>query len=402
MEADRFATLPPSAFVRLRALLEGRAAGAPALDCTVGEPQHPFPDFIARVLEENIAGYGKYPPPAGPPELRAAIADWIARRYAPDAGTLDPETQVLAVNGTREALFNACLALCPTEKARIRPLVLIPNPFYQSYAAGAAAAGAEAYFWNATAETGHLPDLDEITDAMWERVGAVYLCSPANPQGAAADKSYLQKLLGLARQHDAIIFADECYSEIYTGNAPTGIAEVTGGDYKNVLIFNSLSKRSNLPGLRQGFVAGDETLIARLWKLRSLGGAPTPLPLCAAANACWRDETHVEANRTLYAEKFDDADAAIGNRFDYKRPAGGIFLWLDTVAEWNMDGEKAAIRLWEDAGLRVLPGAYLSRDTANGNPGTDYIRIAMVYDRDTTKDMLDRLTSLSTKEPHHG
>ena len=393
MEADRFASLPPSAFVRLRALLEGRAAGAPALDCTVGEPKHPFPDFIARVLEENIAGYGKYPPPGGPPELRTAITSWIAKRYGAGAGTLDPETQVLAVNGTREALFNACLALCPTEKAGKQPLVLIPNPFYQCYAAGAAAAGAEAYFWNATAETGQLPDLDEITDDQWNRVAIIYMCSPANPQGAAADANYWTKLLGLAREHDAIIFADECYSEIYTESPPTGIAEVTGGDYSNILIFNSLSKRSNLPGLRQGFVAGDAKLIARLWKLRSLSGAPAPLPLCAAAEACWQDEAHVTANRALYAAKFDDVDASLGNRFNYKRPDGGFFLWLDTKSEWGIDGEKAAIRLWEEGGLRVLPGAYLSRDTKMGNPGTDYIRIAMTYDQPTTKALLDRLTS---------
>jgi len=394
MQADRFATLPPSAFVRLRALLEGRAAGAPALDCTVGEPKHPYPDFIARVLEDNIAGYGKYPPPDGPLELRVAIANWITRRYGANAGTLDPETQIIAVNGTREALFNACLALCPTEKNGKQPLVLIPNPFYQCYAAGAAAAGAEAYFWNATAETGQLPALEEISDEMWDRVAIIYMCSPANPQGAAASKDYWRDLLTLARKHNAIIFADECYSEIYAGDAPTGVAEVTGGDYANVLIFNSLSKRSNLPGLRQGFVAGDAKLIARLWKLRSLSGAPAPLPLCAAATACWQDEAHVTANRKLYADKFSDVDAALGNRFNYKRPDGGFFLWLDTQAEWGIDGETAAIRLWEEGGMRVLPGAYLSRDTGHGNPGTDYIRIAMTYDRPSTKDMLDRLTSL--------
>jgi len=395
MEADRFATLPPSAFVRLRALLEGRAAGREPLDCTVGEPKHPFPDFVGDVLDANLEGFGKYPPPGGPPELREAIASWISNRYGPAAGKLDPETQILAVSGTREALFNACLALCPKEKAGGRPLVLIPNPFYQCYAAGAAAADADVHFWNATAATDHLPDLGEITNAMWQRVAVIYMCSPANPQGAAADKSYWENLLAMARKHDAIVFADECYSEIYTGDAPIGVAEAAGGDYSNLLIFNSLSKRSNLPGLRQGFVAGDADLIARLWKLRSLGGAPAPLPLCAAATACWQDEEHVRANRALYAEKFATTDDALGTRFGYHRPEGGFFLWLDSQSEWGLGGENAAIRLWEERGLRVLPGAYLARDTANGNPGTDYIRVAMVYDHATTTDMLDRLTSLT-------
>ncbi len=395
MDLDRFASLPPSAFVRLRALLEGRTSAGASLDATVGEPRHPFPDFVATVLDANMADFGRYPPPGGPPELRGAIADWMARRYG--AGALNPETQVLAVNGTREALFNACLALCPTEKAGKRPIILIPNPFYQTYGAGAAAAGAEPLFWNATAETGHLPGLpdpDAIDEAAWARVAAIYMCSPANPQGAAADGEYWSKLLGLAREHNALVFADECYSEIYCDRAPTGVAEAAAGDYTNLLIFNSLSKRSNLPGLRSGFVAGDKALIARLWKLRSLGGAPAPLPLCAVATACWQDESHVTANRALYAQKFKAADAALGNRFGYRKPDGGFFLWLNTQLEWGLDGEAACVRLWQETGLRTLPGAYLSQDTAAGNPGADYIRIAMVHDQGTTEDMLDRLTTL--------
>jgi len=395
MEADRFASLPPSAFVRLRALLKGHAHAGDVLDCTVGEPKHPYPDFLAKVLEENIGGFAKYPPPGGPGDLREAIAAWLMRRYGAAAGVIDAEAQVLAVSGTREALFSACLALCPTVKAGRQPLVLIPNPFYQCYAAGAAAAGAEAYFWNATDASGHLPNLDEIDEATWARVGVIYMCSPSNPQGAAADANYWHKLLNLAREHGAIVFADECYSEIYTDTPPIGVAEVTDGDYSNLLIFNSLSKRSNLPGLRQGFVAGDEDLIARLWKLRSLGGAPTPLPLCTAATACWQDEAHVDASRALYAEKFALVDTALGDRYAYRRPDGGFFLWLNTKAELDLTGEAAAIRLWKKTGLRCLPGAYLSRDTARGNPGADYIRIAMVYDASTTAGMLDRLTSLN-------
>ncbi len=391
---DRFAALPASAFVRLRALLDGRPAAMAAIDMTIGEPRHPFPPFVTDVLAENSADYGRYPPPGGSDDLRAAIADWLGWRYDLGARALDPDANVVVVNGTREALFNSCMALCPLEKGRKQPIVAIPNPFYQCYAAGAAAAGAEALFWNATAETGHLPDLAALSQETWDRIAVVFMCSPANPQGAAADRAYWSKLLELCRTHNAVLLADECYSELYYDAPPTGVLEAAGGDFTNLLVFNSLSKRSNLAGLRCGFIAGDPDLIARMWKLRSLGGAPVPLPVCAAGAAAYRDETHVIANRALYAEKFTHAEAKLGNRFGWRKPGGGMFLWLNSQIEWGVNGARAAQALWDLAGLRVLPGQYLARETESGNPGTDYIRIAMVHDMATTEDALLRLTSL--------
>ena len=392
MTGNRFDTLSESAFVQLRKLLEGRPGGAPTMDLTVGEPKHPIPDFVKSVLNENISDFAPYPPPGGSFALRQAISIWMARRYG--VKPLDPETQIAAVNGTREALFNACLAVTPTTKASKQPIIILPNPFYHCYGSGVAAAGAEPYYWNATAETGHLPDLDAIDEATWERTAVVFMCSPANPQGAAASGDYWRRLLTLARKHDVVVFADECYSEIYFGDPPTGAIEAADGDTSNLLIFNSLSKRSNMAGLRSGFVAGDAKLIAQIMKLRRLGGAPVPLPLCAVSAACWQDEAHVEVSRALYASKFKLIENAIGNRFGYQTPDGGFFLWLNTQMEWGLDGEAATLRLWDEAGMRVLPGGYLAHNTPSGHPGTDYIRVAVVYDAATTTEMLDRLTSI--------
>ncbi len=394
---DRFGALPASAFVRLRSLLEGRPAAMPAIDLTIGEPQHPFPSFVPEVLAQNAADFGRYPPPGGSDALRGAIADWLNWRYDLGPGAIEGLANVVVVSGTREALFNACLALCPTEKGGKQPVIAIPNPFYQCYAAGAAAAGAEALFWNADAHTGHLPDLDALDADTWSRMAAVFLCSPANPQGVAADLAYWTKLISLCRAHNTVLLADECYSELYYGDPPVGVLEAAGGDLSNILVFNSLSKRSNLAGLRCGFVAGDPTLIARLWKLRSLGGAPVPLPVCAAAVAAYGDEDHVNESRALYAEKFEMAEAKLGNRFGWRKPDGGMFLWLNTQLEWGVDGERATRALWDHCGLRVLPGGYLARDTSAGNPGTDYIRIAMVHDKQTTEDMLERLIGLDRR-----
>jgi len=395
MDANRFDTLPESAFVRLRQLLDGRPGAPSPMDLTVGEPRHAIPDFVGAVLQDHIQEFGPYPDPGGPLSLRHAIADWQVRRYG--TPPLDAATQIAAVNGTREALFNACLAVTPETKAGQKPIILIPNPFYHCYAAGVAAAGAEPYFWNASDETGNLPDLDAIDDATWDRVAAIFMCSPANPQGAAASLEYWQKLLAKARAHDAVVLADECYSEIYYGTAPVGAIEAAAGDVSNLLIFNSLSKRSNLAGLRCGFVAGEARRIAQIMKLRRLGGAPVPQPLCAVAEACWNDEAHVAASREQYRDKFKLIGNALGNRFGYKMPDGGIFLWLNTQSEWGLDSEAAALHLWDEVGLRVLPGTYLARPTPQGNPGTDYIRIAAVYDAATTSTMLDRLTNLTPK-----
>ncbi len=374
---QRFSDLPDYAFPRLRKLLDGHAPGGPAIDMTIGEPKHPMPAFVGEVLAANLDGFGKYPPNDGTPELLAAIQGWIARRYGV---TVDGASQVMALNGTREGLFNALIAVCPEEKRGRRPVVLVPNPFYQVYAVAALAIGAEPVFVPATAETGFLPDYESLPAEVLDRTAVAYLCSPANPQGAVAGRDYWARLIALAEKHDFKIFADECYSEIWNGSPPPGALEVAAGqgaDPERVAIFHSLSKRSNLPGLRSGFVASGPENIARIRKLRSYAGAPLPLPIQRVSERVWADEAHVQANLALYAEKYAIAAQVFAGMQGFRLPEGGFFLWLPVD-----DGEAAAVRLWRETGVRVLPGAYLARDTGGLNPGKGYIRVALVAPRD--------------------
>lgn len=377
---ERFSGLPEYAFPRLRRLLDGHPPGGDVVHMTIGEPKHAFPDFVAQVLAEHISEFGQYPANDGMPELCAAIAGWVSRRYGV---TLDPATQVMALNGTREGLFNAAIALCPEQVRGERPVMLIPNPFYQVYAAAAAAVGAEPVFVPATAETGFLPDYRALPKDILNRTAIAYLCSPSNPQGAVADRDYWAGLIALAEKHDFQIFADECYSEVYRNTQPPGALEVAsegGADPDRVVIFHSLSKRSNLPGLRSGFVAGGAESIARIKQLRAFAGAPLPLPLQRVAEQVWNDEAHVTASRALYQEKYAIADAVFAEVPGYSGPEGGFFLWLAVA-----DGEAAALKLWTETGVRVLPGAYLSREVDGRNPGKGYIRVALVAEKNETQ-----------------
>jgi len=268
------------------------------------------------------------------------------------------------------------MALVPEAKAGGRPVVAMPNPFYQVYMVGALSVGAEPVFVPATRETGHLPDFTSLSKDVLNRMAAVYICSPSNPQGAVASRAYWTDLIKLAEQYDFRIFADECYSEIYRTDPPVGamqVAQEMGADPERVVIFHSLSKRSNLPGLRSGFIAGGAQSIAKARQLRAYGGAPLPLPLQAVAERAWSDEAHVVENRHLYQEKFKLADEIFGDVAGYEGPEAGFFLWLPVA-----DGEDAALRLWRETGVRVLPGAFLSRDVRGENPGKAYIRVALV------------------------
>lgn len=394
MVIGRFEELPPYAFPRLRALLDATKPGAEPINMSIGEPQHPVPDFVLQVLHEERAGYAKYPPMGGTPDLLQAITDWLTRRYELSRDFLEPTRHILPLNGTREGLFNAGLVVTPPEKAGTQPAVLIPNPFYQCYAGAAVTAGAEPVFLPTPRDNNFLPDFEGLPTDLLARTACVYLCSPANPQGTVADVDYWDALLNLADTNNFVVLADECYAEIYTETPPAGAlsAAVRRGTAKNLLVFHSLSKRSNLPGLRSGFVAGDPDLIAQYKHFRNYGGAASPLPVQAAAAAAWRHEAHVEENRRLYREKFDLAQNVLGNRFSFYRPAGGFYLWLDVG-----DGEAAAEKLWREAGIRVLPGLYLGRDDpetgATGNPGRAFIRIALVNDLDSTATALERINS---------
>ncbi len=382
-----------SPFARLNDLLTPFQPGKSAINCAVGEPQHPVPPFTAPVMARHIAEFNRYPMNKGTERFRRSVTSWLARRFDLPR-PLDPETEVLVLNGTREGLFLAALAASRNAAPRPgHPAILVPNPCYGAYSAGASASHCDTVYLPTTAKTGFLPDLDAIEPALFARTVAFYLASPANPQGSVASADYLRKLIALARSHGFVVFSDECYSEIYFGEKPAGMLEVAGPDYANAIVFNSLSKRSNLPGLRVGFCAGDPNFLARFLEYRNNSAPQVPMPNQEVAAAALDDETHVIENRKLYAQKFDLADQIVGDRYGYRRPAGGFFLWLDVSAQGG--SVRAAERLWREAGVRVLPGEYASYTTADGfNPGRNYIRVAMVHDNATTAEALHRLVAV--------
>jgi aspartate/methionine/tyrosine aminotransferase len=393
MYPERFSNLPAYAFPRLRALLDVHEPGGSVVHMTIGEPKHAFPEWIKDVLADNMAGFNTYPPNDGAPELLAAIGAWIERRFSVP---VDAAQQIMVLNGTREGLYNAAMALCPEAKNGAKPVILTPNPFYQVYMIAGISVGADIEFVPATAETGFLPDYARLPTDVLDRTAIAYICSPSNPQGAVASEAYLRDLIALAEKHDFKIFADECYSEIYRKDAPKGALEVAremGADPERVLIIHSLSKRSNLPGLRSGFVAGGPASLKRIKQLRAYSGAPLPLPLQRVAEKIWADEAHVEENRRLYAEKFDIADQIFQGLPGYMSPEAGFFLWLPVE-----DGETAALKLWKETGIRVLPGAYLSRDVNGENPGKTYIRVALVAPKEDVKAALRTLRDCLYKE----
>lgn len=381
-----------SPFVRLTELLAGIEPGKPLINLSVGEPRHPMPDFVAPVIAANISGFSKYPMLRGTDRFRGAAANWLGKRYKlPRA--IDPNKEVLVLNGSREGLFLAGIAAKRISSARKQPAIIVPNPFYPAYGAGAEVTGCELVALPAYAENNFIPDYDAVSDELFARTIAIYLCSPANPQGSVLPRETLEKVIARARKHGAFVFADECYSEIWLGDRkPTGALEACGANFDNVVAFNSLSKRSNLPGIRVGFAAGDEKFIAAYAELRNVSAPQVPEPLQEVAVAAYADEAHVDATRSLYQRKFDLADRLLGKRFRHKRPEGGFFLWLD-VTELG-DDETAAKILFKDAGLRVVPGSYLARTGADGkNPGAGYIRVALVDDLNITEEALSRLAS---------
>lgn len=383
-------------FQRLAALLKDvpAAEGVAPVLMHVGEPQLPQPALVAEEVARAAHLWSRYPPVEGSADFRRAAAAWLTRRYGLPDGMVDPDRHVIAACGTREALFQIALAAVPGGAARNgdgRPAVLMPNPMYHVYYGAAVMAGAEPVLVSATANTGFLPDYRAVDPAILGRTALAYLCTPGNPQGAVASLEQLQAVIDLAREHGFLLALDECYSEIWRGAPPAGglqACAAMGGDMDAVLVFHSLSKRSNAPGLRAGFVAGDAAALARLLRLRSYGGAQVPGPIQAAAAALWRDEGHVERGRAHYDALFATARRVLGNRAGYHDSPGGFFLWLDVG-----DGEAAACAAWRHGAVKVMPGRYMSRpDPATGeNPGHRYIRVALVHDLDTAEAGLTRL-----------
>ena len=388
-----------SPFTRLRRLLDGIPSGhAKPIELTIGEPREAMPAFIAAKLNEAAALYGKYPPIRGSDELKAAISVWLSRRYQIPGG-VDPAREILALNGSREGLFFACIPAVARKAPALgpgqRPAILMCNPYYSAYVAGALGVGAEAVFLNATKASGFLPDLDALATgtALLARTAALFVCSPSNPQGAVASRPYILKALELARAHNFMLFFDECYSEIYTGTPPIGGLEVavsTPDRFRNLVVFNSLSKRSNLPGMRSGFCAGDATFLEAYGEIRNMCAPQVPGPVQHASAAAWADETHVEAARAAYRAKFAIADEVMAGKFGYQRPDGGFCLWLDMNQIGG--GENAAVTLWKSLGVKVIPGAYLAQPGSDGtNPGTNYVRVALVADAATIREALERI-----------
>ncbi len=358
---------------------------------SIGEPKHLPPEFVLQSLQDNLGKLANYPATKGLVELRQSITQWLSRRFSLDNASLDAEQHVLPVNGTREALFAFVQAMVNREKTQ--PLVLCPNPFYQIYEGAALLAGAEPYFLNCTAQNNYLPDYDNVSDDIWQRCQVLFICTPGNPTGAVMDSQQLQKLIRLADQHDFIIASDECYSELYfdEANPPTGLlqacSEMGREDYHRCVVFHSLSKRSNLPGLRSGFVAGDAKIIQQFLRYRTYHGCAMPLPHQIASIAAWDDEQHVKANRQAYQEKFTAVLDILGNHLDVKKPDAGFYLWPKVAG-----CDKAfAQRLFAEQHITVLPGQFLARDSQGLIPGQHHLRMALVAPLDECIEAAQRI-----------
>jgi len=389
----RVALAPPSAFARLAQLLDGVEPGGHPIALTIGEPQDIPPSFIAETIHAHARDFGKYPPIAGTPKFRAAVASWLSRRFNLPAAAIDADTQIIPLSGSREGLFFAVPPLVPESKGGGPPVVLVPNPFYVTYPAAVAAAGAEIHYVPSRAETGFLPDFAGVPPSVLRRTVAAFFCSPSNPEGACAMASDWWRLFELADRYDFTVLADECYCEIYDSTPPVGALEMryamTGG-FERLLSFHSLSKRSSAPGLRSGFAVGAPGLIANMTRFRNTAAPQVPIPVMAASVVAWSDEEHVEKNRALYRERFAIARRLLGNAPGFRVPPGSFYLWLDVG-----DGAAFAKELWRRTGVRVLPGAFMGVEEIPGNPasnpGFPYVRIALVHDALTIEAALGRV-----------
>lgn len=367
--------LHPYPFEKLTRLFQDiQPADLPLIALSIGEPKHPAPEFVKQAIIDNFQHLSTYPNSKGLAELRQSIADWLTRRFK--LTQIDAEQHILPVSGTREAIFSFVQALIKRED---QAYVVMPNPFYQIYEGATLLAGATPYFINCTAENQYLGDFDAVPAEVWQKTALLFVCTPGNPTGAVLSKEQFKKLIALSDQYDFVIASDECYSELWFDEAPTGLlevcAEIGRHDYKNCVVFHSLSKRSNLPGMRSGFVAGDANLLKPYLQYRTYHGAAMPVQHQLASIVAWNDEVHVEENRQLYRAKFDLFQHELGHLLALKKPDAGFYYWLNVD-----DDEKFAQMLMEKAHIKVLPGRYLSRQTETGNPGENHVRMALVAD----------------------
>jgi len=390
----RLQQLRPYPFERLRALLAGAEPPAQLrhIPLSIGEPKHAPPAFVGDALTRALGTLGSYPLAAGLPELREVAASWLERRFGLPPGHVSAATMVLPVNGTREGLFAFVQAV--VDASRPAPAVLMPNPFYQIYEGAALLAGAEPVYLNCDRDGGFLPELDGVDTALWDRCQVLFLCSPGNPTGAVMPEAYLRRVLELSARHGFVIAADECYSEIYPDETqpPPGLLQVahaTGNArFERCVVFHSLSKRSSVPGLRSGFVAGDARILDGFRLYRTYHGCAVPVHTQLASIPAWQDESHVRENRRLYREKFAAVVPMLREVLDVDSPAGAFYLWLEVG-----DDEAFVRGLFEQQHVTVLPGSYLARDTPAGNPGRGRVRISLVASVDDCVEAARRIVA---------
>jgi N-succinyldiaminopimelate aminotransferase len=375
--------LQPYPFEKLNALKascqlkDGQPAVEGHIALSIGEPKHDAPKFVLESIASNLDQINRYPLTKGNLELRTAISNWLTRRFNLSKNALDPEKNILPVTGTREALFS--FAQCMVNRSE-DALVLMPNPFYQIYEGAAFLSGADPFFYNTVKENNYLPDFDSIEESIWRRCQIIYICTPGNPTGSVISKQALIKLIKLSQLHNFVIVSDECYSEIYFDekNPPAGLLEAAeecgNKKFENCVVFHSLSKRSNLPGMRSGFVAGNDKLIKSYMLYRTYHGCAMPPVHQMASIEAWNDEDHVKQNRALYVNKFDAVINILKTVIKVTTPDAGFYLWLNTP----VDDETFAKDLFAQQNVTVLPGSYLSRESGGINPGKNHIRIALV------------------------
>ncbi|MDB2534052.1 succinyldiaminopimelate transaminase [Porticoccaceae bacterium] len=372
--------LHPYPFERLNQLKAGAVPPAHLkhIPLSIGEPKHPSPEFVKQVMSNSIDKLAQYPTTKGGIELRQTIARWLEKRFNLGTDSIDPDQHVLPVTGTREALFAFTQAVVNNDMDA--PVVVSPNPFYQIYEGAAILAGAEPYYLDCVPEQGFIPDLTTVPEAIWQRCQLLQVCTPGNPTGAVMSIEQLQQAIALADKYDFIIASDECYSEVYFDEQtpPPGLLQACEQmgrrDYSRCVVFHSLSKRSNLPGLRSGFIAGDATILKDFLSYRTYHGCAMSLPVQDASAAAWNDEQHVVDNRTMYREKFAAVTDILADVLDFPQPHASFYLWPQTP----IDDREFALGLFAQQNVTILPGQYLSRDSATGNPGKNRVRMALV------------------------
>jgi N-succinyldiaminopimelate aminotransferase len=388
------AKLQPYPFEKLRQLFAGTTPPEhlKEIRLSIGEPQHGTPEFIQETLAANLSGLANYPTTNGSDDLRHAIAAWLGRRYGIPAP--DPIHQVLPVNGSREALF--AFAQCVADPARPQGLVLCPNPFYQIYEGAAYLAGLTPAFINQVPDNGFVMDFASVPETDWRRTQLIYVCSPGNPTGNVMSMDHWRQLFELSDRHDFVIAADECYSEIYFDESqpPRGAMQVSRklgrDDYRNLVVFSSLSKRSNVPGLRSGFVAGDAAILKKFWLYRTYHGCAMSPPVQVASTVAWQDEGHVRDNRRHYKEKFEQVTPIVADCLDTQVPDAGFYLWA-SVSRYAISDTEFARRLHDRYNVTVLPGSYLAREARGINPGDGFVRIALVASLDECLEAAQRI-----------